>query len=416
VNILCTPGTPGTAHDNMVEFSLAADCHSEGFSISNCPPGDVFLNFLHHNYVGTDVTGMLDFGNRHYGIFIGETAHDNQATDNVVAGNDWGGFSIVGNSMILGPTYQNALFDNAVGLAADRLTPLPNTGNGVDIGKYGAVLEGFAPNNHVIHNQIAHNTGCGVAVWEHNFDPINTDGNRIAENSIYANGGLGIDLWDDGVTPNDPSDPDSGPNQELNCPTILTADRNAGTGMTTVTGQLDIDTMPTLAEVQVFKARLDPSGCGEGEVFLGWTAPDAAGNWTGTFAGLAVGDSVTATAIDLGNNTSEFSLCLEVLPVVGVPELVSGPADLRLDPPRPNPFASFTEIRFAVPAGSAAELSVYEVTGRRVRSLTDVPGTQQGSVRWDGLDDRGRAVTSGVYVLRLEADGRVLTRRAVLLR
>jgi flagellar hook assembly protein FlgD len=61
-------------------------------------------------------------------------------------------------------------------------------------------------------------------------------------------------------------------------------------------------------------------------------------------------------------------------------------------------------------------LSVFDVAGRRVRTLVD--GWMRAgphSSRWDGRDDGGRAVASGVYFARLEA-GRILSRRMVLLK
>ena len=44
--------------------------------------------------------------------------------------------------------------------------------------------------------------------------------NTIRSNSIFGNGGLGIDLGTSGVTPNDPDDPDSGPNDLQNFPVL----------------------------------------------------------------------------------------------------------------------------------------------------------------------------------------------------
>ncbi len=68
----------------------------------------------------------------------------------------------------------------------------------------------------------------------------------------------------------------------------------------------------------------------------------------------------------------------------------------------PNPFNSTTILTFAFDAPSQVSLTIYDVTGRRVRTLvrrTLQPG--QHSIRWDGLDDQGRTVASGVYLAHL---------------
>jgi hypothetical protein len=83
----------------------------------------------------------------------------------------------------------------------------------------------------------------------------------------------------------------------------------------------------------------------------------------------------------------------------------------------PNPFGSLTTIRYAIPATGRATLAVWDVHGRRVRMLAD--GTQPAGlhvVEWNGDDGGGRPAASGVYFCRLENEGRVETRKLVLIR
>ncbi len=84
----------------------------------------------------------------------------------------------------------------------------------------------------------------------------------------------------------------------------------------------------------------------------------------------------------------------------------------------PNPFHPTTQIRFVVPpAGGQARLAVYDVTGRRVRTLAD--GFASGgehAVRWDGTDEAGRQLPSGIYFCRLEGAGASRVRKMALLR
>jgi hypothetical protein len=84
----------------------------------------------------------------------------------------------------------------------------------------------------------------------------------------------------------------------------------------------------------------------------------------------------------------------------------------------PNPFNPSTSIRFDVPTGGAhVRLQVFDVEGRRVRTLSDgdAPAGRQ-TVTWFGDDDSGDPVAGGVYFCRLSAPGFAETRKMVLLK
>ena len=89
-----------------------------------------------------------------------------------------------------------------------------------------------------------------------------------------------------------------------------------------------------------------------------------------------------------------------------------------LDAPVPNPFNTTTRIGFTVPAGGdAVRLDVFDVAGRHVRTLVDRRvAAGRYAVPWNGRDDRGRPVASGVYFCRLDAPGLRAVRRMVLLK
>jgi hypothetical protein len=84
----------------------------------------------------------------------------------------------------------------------------------------------------------------------------------------------------------------------------------------------------------------------------------------------------------------------------------------------PNPFAGSARISYAVPHDSAdVKLSIYDVSGRRVRTLVEGPasgGVHQ--VLWCGEDDRGYEVAKGVYFYRLTVETATATGKIVLLR
>jgi hypothetical protein len=102
---------------------------------------------------------------------------------------------------------------------------------------------------------------------------------------------------------------------------------------------------------------------------------------------------------------------------IAPPTEPAAPAGLALLPNAPNPFAHSTSIRFEVPREADAELGVYDVTGRLVRSLAHdrFPGGAH-VVTWDGTDAGGRQVRGGVYFSRLKVDGVVRSQRILLVR
>lgn len=99
----------------------------------------------------------------------------------------------------------------------------------------------------------------------------------------------------------------------------------------------------------------------------------------------------------------------------GPPAVVLGP---RLFAPYPNPFNPLTSLRFSLDAAGPVTLRVYDVGGRLVRTLlADVPlAAGEHAAAWDGRDGSGRTVAAGVYVCRLEAEGRTLLGRMTLLK
>lgn len=87
----------------------------------------------------------------------------------------------------------------------------------------------------------------------------------------------------------------------------------------------------------------------------------------------------------------------------------------RLLPNVPNPFNPSTDIRYELPAEAQVEVSVYDLSGRLVRVLEQgIRPAGENSVRWDGRDDQGGAQASGLYFVRLNADGKIGLRKITL--
>jgi hypothetical protein len=138
--------------------------------------------------------------------------------------------------------------------------------------------------------------------------------------------------------------------------------------------------------------------------------------------GLAVDDSsniyVTGTS-DM--NVAGIMCTIKYRQFVGVEEKTSSvnPAPLRfaLAQNAPNPWASGTRISYSLSAPGEASLAVYDALGRRVRAFSPhALRLTPHEVFWDGRDDGGRRVPSGVYFYRLQAGGYSDTKKMVLIR
>lgn len=98
-------------------------------------------------------------------------------------------------------------------------------------------------------------------------------------------------------------------------------------------------------------------------------------------------------------------------------EAAPGPASFALLPVAPNPFNPDTWIAFDLPAQGPAALEIYNVAGQLVRTLHAGPlPAGRHRLRWDGLGDMGEGAASGLYIARLEWNGRQRTAKMLLVR
>jgi len=117
----------------------------------------------------------------------------------------------------------------------------------------------------------------------------------------------------------------------------------------------------------------------------------------------------------------------------GIKETETGiPLGFSLSKPVPNPFCDKVVIRYTIQDTGCrngengvvsnqypvASIKIYDVTGRVVKSfnLESCIGNQVSAVIWDGTDDYGRRLPSGVYFVRLETEGYTKTEKAVFLK
>jgi CSLREA domain-containing protein len=292
-----------------------------GIRLEDCcsvPPvlGD---NVVQGNFVGTDVTGTIALGNGVAGVHLFNTPR------NLIGGTGAGrGNLISGNVRGIRTehpgTSDNLVQGNLIGTQRDGSSPLGQVEEGVLIGDgsnntIGGTVAGAK--NTIAFNGVSQ--GSGVQVQ-------GGTGNAILRNSIHSNVTMGINLYvSDLVTPNDPGDADTGPNNLQNFPVITSATSvgNSSTVQGTLnseankTYRLEFFSTPECDPWRAFAA--DEFGHGEGKTFLGSRNVTTDGGGDASFrftAGTATpaGHVITSTATDPDNNTSEFSMCKPVSP------------------------------------------------------------------------------------------------------
>jgi FG-GAP-like repeat/Calx-beta domain/Carboxypeptidase regulatory-like domain/FG-GAP repeat len=213
-----------------------------------------------------------------------------------------------GSGIILGAgTGGNTIAGCYIGTNAAGTAAASNGGAGIQaLGSANNQIGGSSAGD---GNIIAFNGSHGVGVNS------GGTGNRILSNSIHDNGTLGIDLNEDGVTGNDAGDTDTGANTLQNSPVLTTA---SSFGVNTIVQGTLNSTANMQFTIEFFaNPGCDPSGNGEGQVFLSsiQVTTDASGNvsFNPTLPSTTTaGQTVTATATDPSGNTSEFSACRQV--------------------------------------------------------------------------------------------------------
>ncbi|NOR75226.1 MAG: T9SS type A sorting domain-containing protein [Draconibacterium sp.] len=126
--------------------------------------------------------------------------------------------------------------------------------------------------------------------------------------------------------------------------------------------------------------------------------------------------------ITLGNNQWTYNLDERSWAVFTITTAVDDdvseiPKAYKLLPNYPNPFNPTTTIQYNVPQESKVTLQVFNVMGVLVNTLVDdVQSAGQNSVMWNGRNNSGQKVSSGVYLYTLTAEGFLQTRTMILLK
>ncbi|WP_406700438.1 Calx-beta domain-containing protein [Singulisphaera sp. Ch08] len=252
-------------------------------------------NVIEGNLVGVTADETLKRGNSAGGILvknalntlIGGTSH---SAGNVVSGNNAHGIETFGLTDGL------RVEGNAIGTDRFHTLNLGNLGDGVRL---------FSSNNSIgglvagAGNTIAFNGNPGIGIGAGVSLIINVFNNQILSNSIFSNVKLGIDLGGSG-------------NKSQQAPALSAA--STDTRSVTISGSLN-GSRPDAAYVIQFFANTtaDPSGFGEGELWLGTLPINTDGSGNAVFnvtlpSNVAPGAIISATATDPTGNTSQFAL------------------------------------------------------------------------------------------------------------
>lgn len=316
-------GGPTVADRNVI--AGAGHYSSEGYPVGEqVSVVDADGTIIEGNYIGTTVDGMQRYPQQ-VGA-VGVEVRDSRGTfvrGNLIAGlrsvgvNHYNG-QIFGQAVFVGATnansYDTVVEGNTMGLAADGVT-LIVTRQGITVSPMTSSFHAFR--TRLANNHIAGVETRGIVIGS------NENGVTLTGNSIHDSGLLGIDLFYNfngigGVTLNDAGDGDVGGNGLQNFPVL----QSAATNGNAVKVEGTLDSSPSAEfKVEFFASpSCDPSGFGEGAVFLGSTpvTTDGAGHaaFSATFrAAVPVGSNATSTATRQSTgDTSEFSACVAVPP------------------------------------------------------------------------------------------------------
>ena len=285
-----TIGGPSSLAGNVISGNM--------FEGINLLAGSVDVQ-IQGNTIGTDPSGTIEMGNTD-GIRL-DAAEESTiggtvpGSGNLISGNRGSGL-YTGISSV---AHHIDILGNLIGPAIDGSWVESNFGITFADGQIFNIGSIEAPNT------IGMNQREGIKIIQ---DCVAIS---IGPNSIYGNGDLGIDLGDDGVTPNDPLDVDTGPNELQNFPEIEYVDP--------VTGDVDFYVRSTPSSSFVVHFYESPfchgSGHGEGRTYLGsmTVLTEATGEVSDqvTLGPLTGGGVITATATG-GYGTSEFSMCFDI--------------------------------------------------------------------------------------------------------
>ena len=121
---------------------------------------------------------------------------------------------------------------------------------------------------------------------------------------------------------------------------------------------------------------------------------------------------------DIQDITLDFSMEMSYNgPLAIAGEIELQPDEFRLYNAYPNPFNPTTTLKYEMGSAGPVFIDVFNVSGRKIRSLYNgIQSPGQHEIRWDARDDRGRQVSSGIYLFKVHVNGKQQTAKALLLK
>ena len=121
------------------------------------------------------------------------------------------------------------------------------------------------------------------------------------------------------------------------------------------------------------------------------------------------------TAVDHSGLESDPSNSVSA--VLSADEAPGLPTEFAINQNYPNPFNPSTQIQYALPEETKVVISIYDLMGRKVRTLVnDVQSAGYRNVMWNATNDMGRLVSAGVYIYSIQAGDFVQNRKMVLMK
>ena len=369
--------------------------------------GGTVQNQVLRNFVGVNRAGDDELPNNHYGVLLEESASDNVIEGNVIARNGFSGIGVLGAQ-----SRRNRIVMNHIGIDAAGLYALPNDVHGITIDQASDTMVGGSEpeqGNIIAYNQAAGiNIQSGVRI-------------RVLGNAIFANNDSGIDLGSDGVTSNDSTDLDDGPNNLQNFPDLFESGLNGNDLIV----KFHVDSEPNHSAFPLTIQFFQADEKGQGRRFLGeqsYAAAALADEKTyanlGSTTGVAEGDAIVVTATDSLGNSSEFSAVAVLGNITSVAASEpTTPTTFVVHQNYPNPFNPQTSIRFEMSETAEVSVTVYNILGERIATLADGRlAAGEHSISWNGTNANGRSVSSGIYLYHVKAGRFSEVRKMMLLR
>tara|TARA_B100000214_G_C23942320_1_gene616301 strand:- start:906 stop:1574 length:669 start_codon:yes stop_codon:yes gene_type:complete len=106
------------------------------------------------------------------------------------------------------------------------------------------------------------------------------------------------------------------------------------------------------------------------------------------------------------NSSVEMATDMELIPISN---------QYSLNNPYPNPFNAQVTIQYTVPKNQSFDIAIYDILGNQIRRFNNQNSTSQ-SIKWNGMDQYGKHVSSGLYIVQMSTESFSQSKRILLLK